>query len=127
MIKTYAELFSLHCKPLEGGQAMSPDAVRAQLAKLPEWRTDGKRIHRGFRFSDYRETMAFVNALAYVIHREDHHPELVVGYDKVEVRFDTHSVGGISLNDFICAAKCRRALRGAPEDARRARRLMESA
>ena len=105
MIKTYAELFTAHCRLLEGGQSLGPDAVRAQLAELPDWQTDGKRIHRSFKFGNYWETMAFVNALAYVVHREDHHPELVVGYDKVEARFDTHSVGGISLNDFICAAK----------------------
>jgi 4a-hydroxytetrahydrobiopterin dehydratase len=106
MIKTFAELFVDHCRALEGGQAMKPDAVRAQLAELPDWQTDGKRIHRAFRFANYWETMAFVNAIAWVSHREDHHPELVVGYDRLEVRFDTHSVGGISLNDFVCAAKC---------------------
>ena len=104
-IKTFAELFASHCKPLEGGQALPDDAVRSQLSELPDWVTDGKRIRRSFKFADYWETMAFVNALAYVVHGEDHHPELVVGYDKVDVRFDTHSVGGISLNDFICAAK----------------------
>jgi len=104
-IKTFTELFAAHCKPLEGKQAMREDAVRAQLAELPSWASDGKRIHRTFKFADYWETIAFVNALAYAVHREDHHPELVIGYDKVEVRFDTHSVGGISLNDFICAAK----------------------
>ncbi len=85
---------------------MKDDAVRAQLAELPEWRSDGKRLHRRYRFADYWETIAFVNALAYVVHREDHHPELDVTYDGVDVRFDTHSVGGISQNDFICAAKC---------------------
>jgi 4a-hydroxytetrahydrobiopterin dehydratase len=106
MVKTFSELFTAHCRPLEGGKAMKDDAVRAQLVELPGWETDGKRILRGYRFADYWETIAFVNALAYVIHREDHHPELKVGYDKLEVRFDTHSVGGISLNDFICAAKC---------------------
>ncbi len=106
MIKTFSELFTDHCRALEGGHAMKPDAVRAQLAELPDWQTDGKRIHRTLRFANYWETMAFVNALAWFVHREDHHPELVVGYDKVDVRFDTHSVGGISLNDFICAAKC---------------------
>lgn len=105
MIKTYAELFVAHCRPLEGGQAMKPDAVRAQLAELPEWQADGQRLHRRYRFADYWETIAFVNALAFVAHREDHHPELVVGYDRLDVRYDTHSVGGISLNDFICAAK----------------------
>lgn len=106
MIKTFAELFAAHCRPLEGGKALGDDAVRSQLKELPEWSTDGKRIARTYKFADYWETIAFVNAIAYVIHREDHHPELVVGYGKVEVRFDTHSVGGISENDFICAAKC---------------------
>jgi 4a-hydroxytetrahydrobiopterin dehydratase len=106
MIKTYAELFAAHCRPLEGGNAMKDDAVRAQLVELPGWESDGTRIVRSLKFADYWETMAFVNALVYVIHREDHHPELTVGYDAVTVRFDTHSVGGISENDFICAAKC---------------------
>ena len=85
---------------------MSAEAVRSQLKELPEWASDGKRIHRAYAFANYWETIAFVNAIAYVVHREDHHPELTVGYDEVEVRFDTHSVGGISENDFICAAKC---------------------
>ena len=105
-MKTYEELYASHCRPLEGGQPLSADAVRSQLAELPGWETDGKRIVRKYAFADYRETIAFVNALAWVVHREDHHPELVVGYDRVEVRFDTHSVGGISENDMIGAAKC---------------------
>ena len=106
MVKSFEELFQSHCRALEGGKAMSAEAVRAQLVELPQWQSDGKRITRQYRFGNYWETIAFVNALAYTIHREDHHPELVVGYDRVEVRFDTHSVEGISLNDFICAAKC---------------------
>ncbi len=106
MIKTFAELFAAHCRPLEGKHAMKDDAVRAQLVELPGWASDTRRLHRTYKFADYWETIAFVNALAYAIHREDHHPELVVGYNALEVRFDTHSVGGISLNDFICAAKC---------------------
>jgi 4a-hydroxytetrahydrobiopterin dehydratase len=106
MIKTFPELFAAHCRPLEGGKAMREEAVRAQLVELPEWASDGARIHRTYKFADYWETIAFVNAIAYAIHREDHHPELVVGYNTVAVRFDTHSVGGISENDFICAARC---------------------
>ena len=103
---TRAELTAAHCRPLEGESGMSDDAIAAQLEALPEWRRDGGRIHRALRFADYWETTAFVAALAWVIHREDHHPELTVRYDAIDVRFDTHSVGGISLNDFICAAKC---------------------
>ena len=64
---------------------------------------------RQFAFGDYYETLAFINAIAYVIHAEDHHPELTVTYNRCAVRFDTHSVnegkGGLSINDFICAAK----------------------
>ena len=110
MIKTFEQLFESHCRALEGGKPMDDAAVHAQLVELPEWRQeevrDGRRIHRVYEFANYWEAIAFVNAIAFTIHREDHHPELVVGYDKVDVRFDTHSVGGISLNDFICAAKC---------------------
>ncbi len=110
MIKTFTQLFESHCRPLEGGKAMNDDAVRAQLVELPEWRQeevrDGKRIHRTYEFANYWEVIAFVNAIASTIHREDHHPELMVGYNKIEARFDTHSLGGISINDFICASKC---------------------
>ena len=49
--------------------------------------------------------MAFVNALAYMAHREDHHPDLGVHYNRCVVRYSTHDVGGLSENDFICAAK----------------------
>jgi 4a-hydroxytetrahydrobiopterin dehydratase len=106
MQKTFAQLFESHCRAFEGGSPMSDDAVQAQLVELPEWESDGKRIHRSYKFANYWETIVFVNAVAFVVHREDHHPELVVGYNRIDVRFDTHSVGGISLNDFICAAKC---------------------
>ena len=106
MVKSFSDLFESHCRALEGGKPMSDDAVRAQLVELPQWASDGKRLHRTYTFGNYWEVIAFVNAIAYAIHREDHHPELVVGYDSVEARFDTHSVGGISINDFICAAKC---------------------
>lgn len=106
MPKTVAELLASHCRPLEGSAALTDDAVAAQLGVLPAWARDGRRIHRRYAFADYWETVAFVNAIAWVIHREDHHPELVVGYDRVDARFDTHSVGGLSENDFICAAKC---------------------
>lgn len=105
MTQTIDQLRSAHCRPLEGERAMPDDAVVEQLVALPQWTSDGKRIERTYGFADYWETMAFVNAIAWVLHREDHHPELVVGYNRIVVRFDTHSVGGISTNDFICAAK----------------------
>lgn len=89
--------------------AASDAQVRDALAVLVDWALDGSRLVRNFHFHDYHETIAFVNAIAEHIHREDHHPELVVGYNRCTVRYDTHSVnggkGGLSENDFICAAK----------------------
>ena len=63
------------------------------------------RLRRTFTFKDYYRTMSFVNALAHVANAEDHHPDLSVHYDRCVVRFSTHDVGGLSENDFICAAK----------------------
>jgi 4a-hydroxytetrahydrobiopterin dehydratase len=95
-----------HCKPLEGSHALSDDLVKQQIELFPDWALEDGFISRSFGFADYYETLAFVNAMAYMVHREDHHPELVVQYNRVRVRFNTHSVNGISRNDFICAAKC---------------------
>ena len=102
---TLAELLTRHCRPLQGSAAMSAAAIAAQLQVLPEWTLQGDAIARTYQFGDYYETIAFVNALAFMVHREDHHPDLQVGYNRVAVRFNTHSVRGISENDFICAAR----------------------
>ncbi len=102
------ELTTKRCVPCEGGVApMDTDEARNMLDQLNDWELDesGKEISRSFKFKNYYETMAFVNALAWVAHREDHHPDLQVGYNRVHVRFSTHSIGGLSENDFISAAK----------------------
>jgi 4a-hydroxytetrahydrobiopterin dehydratase len=79
--------------------------LHAQLA--PGWRVteDGLALRRAYGFADFYETMAFVNALAWIANAEDHHPDLEVGYNYCRVTFATHSIGGLSENDFICAAK----------------------
>jgi len=88
------------------GQAMNAAEIDVHLREVSGWRAEGSAtIEKTFTFKDFHETMAFVNALAWVCHVEDHHPELVVGYARCVVRFNTHSVGGVSANDFICAAK----------------------
>ncbi|MGZ8272839.1 MAG: 4a-hydroxytetrahydrobiopterin dehydratase [Burkholderiaceae bacterium] len=103
-MQTLEQLREARSRPLATG-AMADAAVTAQLQVLPGWSLEGGAIARTFRFSGYHETIAFVNALAWVAHTEDHHPDLAVAFDRCEVRFNTHSVGGISINDFICAAK----------------------
>jgi len=84
---------------------MTEPEVRNHLAQSSGWREAGVAIEKTFAFKGWLETVAFVNALAWVCHIEDHHPDLQVSFDRCVVRFSTHSAGGISRNDFICAAK----------------------
>ena len=91
------------CKP--GTPALNAASVSAYLKELNGWGQRDKAIEKTFKFKDYHETMAFVNAVAWVAHQENHHPDLEVGYNQCVVRYSTHSVGGLSENDFICAAK----------------------
>ncbi len=101
------ELAAQRCQHQE--QALEGAALQAHLAELPEWQIEGGKLVKTFAFENYYQTLAFVNAIAWVIHADDHHPELTVTYNRCVVRFDTHSVnggkGGLSINDFICAAK----------------------
>ena len=101
-------LSQAHCTPRKGQEARLAEAsVRELLAQVPEWELaeSGHALVRTFSFPDYHRTLSFVNALAHVANREDHHPDLSVHYDRCVVRFSTHDVGGLSENDFICAAK----------------------
>ena len=82
--------------------------MQALLAQIhADWSLgdDSDRIQRCYRFKNYYQTIAFVNALAWVAHQQDHHPDLEVGYNRCCVHYSTHSVGGLSENDFICAAR----------------------
>ncbi len=103
-----AELVSKRCVPCEGGvPPLSGDEVKRLLAETPGWSVaeEGKSIVREFEFKNYWQTMAFVNAVAWIAHQEDHHPDLEVHYDRCRVRYSTHAIDGLSENDFICAAK----------------------
>jgi 4a-hydroxytetrahydrobiopterin dehydratase len=94
------------CKPCtEGTPPMQQAEIEHMLQALDGWEQAGTAIAKTFRFSNYYETIAFVNATAWVSHREDHHPDLQVGYNQCRIQYSTHSVGGLSENDFICAAK----------------------
>jgi len=85
--------------------ALTQAAIDMLLKEVPGWELRSGQIVKVFSFRNYYETMAFVNATAWISHGEDHHPDLEVGYNKCTVRYSTHSVGGLSENDFICAAK----------------------
>jgi 4a-hydroxytetrahydrobiopterin dehydratase len=97
-----------HCKPVaHGSSPLAPDTCQKLLSQLdPAWALsdDGLALSRQFTFQDFHHTMAFVNAVAWIAHREDHHPELQVGYKHLRVDYTTHAAGGLTENDFICAA-----------------------
>jgi len=100
------ELARKKCKPCEGGvAAAAPEHVKAMLRCLDGWSLADGAIAKTYKFRNYFETMAFVNAAAWVSHREDHHPDMLVGYNECRVSYVTHAIGGLSENDFICAAK----------------------
>ena len=110
------DLASRRSRPIPAGSpALTRAEVEMYLAQIHDWSlaVSGAEIRREFRFANYFETIAFVNAVAWIAHVEDHHPDLEVGYNRCVVRWSTHSVGGLSENDFIAAAKVD-ALNGPP-------------
>ena len=85
--------------------ALSSDKVADLLKLLPGWELAGGEIAKTYKFKNYFETMAFVNAAAWISHREDHHPDMLVSWGECRVSYVTHAIDGLSENDFICAAK----------------------
>ncbi|AGA32505.1 Pterin-4-alpha-carbinolamine dehydratase [Thioalkalivibrio nitratireducens DSM 14787] len=104
-----SDLKNRHCEPPERFPGpMSPADRDAMLKQLhPEWNLDSDQgpISRRLRFGNFHETVGFVNAVAWIANREDHHPDLEVSYNQCVVRFTTHAVNGLTLNDFVCAAR----------------------
>ena len=104
-----SELAARKCKPCEGGiPALTPSEATQLLTQISSaWvlMENARAIRREFRFRDFYRTMSFVNALAHIANIEDHHPNLEVGYNYCRVTYTTHAVGGLSENDFVCAAK----------------------
>ncbi len=103
------DLVERRCKPCEGGvEPLAADAVAELMAALhADWKLadDGKAISRTFRFPAYSWTIAFANAVAWIATTEGHHPCMTVDYGVCTVLFTTNAIGGLSDNDFICAAK----------------------
>lgn len=104
-----SDLSEKRCVPCEGGADPLPEAEAKKLLGQvhDEWKLaeGGKEIRRDFKFKGFYRTMAFVNAVAWIANAEGHHPDMEVGYNHCLVRFTTHAIGGLSENDFICAAK----------------------
>jgi 4a-hydroxytetrahydrobiopterin dehydratase len=104
-----SELTAKKCAPCEGGvDPLTREQAQQLLQQVhADWRLadDGKSIRREWKFRNFFHTMSFVNAVAHIANAEGHHPDLEIGYDTCRMKFTTHAIGGLSENDFICAAK----------------------
>ncbi len=107
--KTSSALGAKRCVPCEGGTTpLSKEEALALHAQLdPRWKLidEGRKLVADFEFKNYFRTLAFVNAAAYIAISEDHHPDITFGYKNARFEYSTHAIGGLSENDFICAAK----------------------
>jgi 4a-hydroxytetrahydrobiopterin dehydratase len=106
ILPSAVDLAKRKCKGYEGGVSpLTADEVARLLKQLQGWSLENGMISKTFDFKNYYQATAFVNATAWVSHREDHHPDIVLGYNKCRVSYVTHAINGLSQNDFICAAK----------------------
>jgi 4a-hydroxytetrahydrobiopterin dehydratase len=103
-----SDLIRQACTACEGNtEALSRAQTQAYLSEVPGWELNAQHsaISRRVAFKNYYHTIAFVNAVAYMTHQQNHHPDLEVFYHHCVIRYSTHAIRGLSVNDFICAAK----------------------
>jgi len=106
MMVGYDMLRNQHCRPYKAGEhALGAAEIAELLQQLDGWKLGDRRISKTFEFNNHYQVIAFVNAVAWMTHREDHHPDLHIGYNRCRIEYTTHAIGGLSANDFICAAK----------------------
>ena len=100
-------LVTQHCQSRHGQHALDAAQSAKLLEQLPGWlfSKDGKAIVKDFRFDDFHHTLGFINAVGFMANHEDHHPDMAAGYGHCQLLWSTHDAGGLSLNDFICAAR----------------------
>ena len=103
------ELITKNCSPIpENESALKKKSISTLLQQLdPQWHLndDNKSISCSYKFKNYYQTMAFINVIVQIAHQQDHHPDISFGYNNCTVNYSTHSLDGLSINDFICAAK----------------------
>jgi 4a-hydroxytetrahydrobiopterin dehydratase len=112
-MKTQNDWSRLHCTPTQNGTSpMSCEEANTCLAQLNGWclAEDGSTISQRFVFRNFHETMAFINTMAWMSNTQDHHPDFSAGYNYCLVNYTSHAIGGLSKNDFICAAKLNKLL-----------------
>ncbi len=94
------------CQPIKSGTPPLPlKAAEALLLQIPGWSLNEGELRREFKFKDFHQAMDFVNLVAEIANEEDHHPDIFISYNKVRITLSTHKINGLSMNDFIVAAK----------------------
>lgn len=106
---SHSHLEQKHCESCEGiGEALTSAQITNLMPQLhQDWQVENNHqtITRKLSFNNFYETMSFVNAIAWIANQENHHPDLEIGYNYCHIQYTTHALNGLSLNDFICAAK----------------------
>ncbi len=101
-----SDLASRHCKEqAKGTPPLGEEEIGRLAGQLDGWTVAGGKLAKEYRFPDFRQALAFVDRLGEVAESEGHHPDIYLTWGKVKVELSTHSVGGLSENDFILAAK----------------------
>lgn len=99
-------LAAMHCQA--GAPLLTANELATHMQALPAWSQANGAIEKMYSFANFHETIGFVNALAWLANREDHHPDLRVSYNRCVVTWSTHDAGGVTQNDVVCAAKTER-------------------
>ncbi len=100
------KLVELKCQPVKAGTLpLTRKDAEPLMLQIPSWSLDDGEIWRDFKFKDFRQAMDFVNAVAGIANGEDHHPDIFISYNRVRITLSTHKINGLSMNDFIVAAK----------------------
>lgn len=107
-----SSLAEQHCEPCRGGMPpMDRDAIEALLPQLdPRWEVvEDHHLRRAYRFKDFASALAFTQTVGAIAEAQGHHPEITLGWGKVELEIWTHKIDGLHLADFILAARCEEA------------------
>ena len=108
------ELSKRKCLPCEGGiDAIDHKQAKELMKKLDAgWALmdDSNKIYKAFKLKNHYEIMAVINLIAWISHREDHHPEIIFSYNTARIIYYTYAIDGLSENDFICASKIDKAI-----------------
>ncbi len=100
------KLAKMTCSPIKQGTApLSHAEAEPLMQEISAWSLAGQEITREFRFKDFRQAMQFVNRVAEIANDQDHHPDIFISYSRVKLVLSTHKIAGLSMNDFILAAR----------------------